>query len=313
MLLTTVLLYSPTVLSTFRLQGLPNYLLAMPDQYQNLRQTLAILPLPGNNDILSRFIPEARNLAWLVGLGTLFNRILETLTYFFFVIAIFGLFAGKQQKNQELTSLFWGLTCGAVFFLYIAVLTIWTLEYRYTMLVLLPLFPTFGAGLSALTERLHQRTGISKAPMLATMVLLLLLPTLPRDIKPKGTEEIAFREIGLFIDAHHARGGSITIATSAYTARLIHLYANQHRSDPPCPDDPAHQYATLPAETATLLGTLRERGIYYLLWEENNRLENWPLTLAEQVNSGELMELGRWHNHQTGQMILYQLKQQREE
>jgi hypothetical protein len=253
-------------------------------------------------------------LVWLIGLGTLGNRFCEALTYPFTLVVLLGIKPFlRRQQDRRLVILFTLLAGGALALLYIRTLQTWLMEYRYLMLAILPGMLFFCNGLSVLADWFAQRVKFRRGIILSILVILLVFITLPRYSKPRGTAEIAFKEIGLFLAAHHSPDDEVRIATSPATVRLIRFYANLNRPGLPCPERPEHLYTGLTANAlAELLNNLRDRHIDYLLWEENNAPIDWPALLSEGEKEGKLQELGRWHNHQTGKMVLYQVKKEEE-
>lgn len=279
-------------------------------QYMELRDSLALLRQHQQDPLVALFLPEARRAAWLVALGTLANRLCEAMTYPFTLIALIGIGPFlKRHQNRAKPLLFALLTAGAFALLYVRTLQTWVMEYRYMMLAIMPGTLFFAAGLSLLGEALGRRLGLAPRPALALFALLLILVTLPLDFKVRGKAESAIKEIGLFLSSHHAPDDEVRVATSPHTVRLIRFYANLSRPAISCPERPEHLYSALIDQGPDrLIDNLRERRIDYLLWEENNRPAQWPLVLHAEEGEGALRELGRWHNHQTGTMILYQVK-----
>lgn len=279
-------------------------------QYSDLRNAISVAIQQEHNPLLLTFLPEARNLVWFIGLGTLANRLCESLTYPFAFITLLGIWSFlRRNYDQNLTQFFLVLAAGALAVLYCFILQTWIMEYRYMMLAILPGSLCFCAGLTTLTDRIQQRIGMARLPILTMLAVLLILVTLPRDLSPRGESETALKEIGMFLAANHTSGDEVRVATSRYTVRLVRFYANLEQTGIPCPDGPEHLYPALAGGSpAELIKNLKEGKIDYLLWEERNRPNGWPLALTADGKTGDLRELGRWHNHQTGMMILYRVR-----
>lgn len=304
------LLHGPSLLTMSRLEELRQTMIAGLSQYTALQESLAGLRQSNPEAPFFFFLAEARNLAWLVGLGTVANRLCEALTYPFTLVALLGI-GPLLRHNREygVATLFCLLAAGALGLLYLRTLQTYVIEYRYMMLTILPGSLCFCAGLAALTNRIRQRSQMARLPILTILAVLLILITLPRNLTPRGESETAFKEIGLFLAANHPPGDEVRVATSRHTVRLIRFYANLERPDIPCPERPEHLYPALAGGSpAELINNLKERKIDYLLWEEHNRPNGWPPALTEGEQKEELQELGRWHNHQTGLMTLYRVR-----
>lgn len=304
------LLHGPSLLTMSRLEELRQTMAAGLSQYTALRESLAGLRQSNQDAPFFFFLAEARNLAWLIGLGAVINRLCEALTYPFALVALLGIGPLlRRDRERGLATLFCLLAAGALGLLYLRTLQTFIIEYRYLMLAILPGSLCFCAGLAALADRIQQRTGMVRLPVLAILAVLLILVTLPRDLTPRGESETAFKEIGLFLAANHTPGDEVRVATSRHTVRLVRFYANLERPGIPCPERPEHLYPALTGGSpAELIKNLKERKIDYLLWEEHNRPSGWPPVLTEGGKNGDLQELGRWHNHQTGMMTLYRVR-----
>jgi 4-amino-4-deoxy-L-arabinose transferase-like glycosyltransferase len=303
-------LHGSSILAMSRLEDVRQAIINGLPQYSELRNALTIVQQRELENLLHCFLPEARNMVWLIALGTLVNRLCEALTYPFTLIALLGIKPfHRGNYNQKLVLLFTLLTSGALALLYTRTLQTWVMEYRYLMLAILPGLLYFCSGLSFLTEQLKKRFGLPRRMVLTMLVILFILITMPRYIKPRGGEETAIKEIGLYLAAHHVQGDEVRVITSSRTVRLIRFYANIDRPGIPCPERSDHLYTSLTGNTfAELNKSLEENQVDYLLWEENNAPTGWFVLLSEGEKEGRLQELGRWHNHQTGLMILYQIK-----
>jgi len=310
LLIMNFLMEGPSPLAMCRLDDLYHRVTMGIPQYSDLRNALSVAIQQEHDPLLHTFLPEARNLVWFIGLGTLANRLCEALTYPFALITLLGIRSFFRRNNDlSLTHFFLVLAAGALAVLYCFILQTWIMEYRYMMLAILPGLLCFCSGVSYLTDLVKRRSGLPRWIILTLFVILLILVTLPRIIKPRGENETAFKEIGSFLAAHHHPEDEVRVLTSSSTVRLIRFYANINRPGIPCPEQPEQIYTSLTGTNLMeLLKNLREREINYLLWEENNAPGNWAALLNEGVSEGELQELGRWHNHQTGRMILYQIK-----
>jgi len=304
------LLHGPSLLSMSRIQELGKIMTAGLSQYTALRESLAVLRQSNPDAPFFFFLAEARNLAWLVGLGTVANRLCEALTYPFTLIALLGI-GPLLLRNREhrLAALFCLLAAGALGLLYLRALQTYVIEYRYLMLAILPGSLCFCAGVAAIADRIQQRIHLARLPLLNILAVLLILVTLPRDLAPRGESETAFKEIGMFLAAHNTPNNEVRVATSRHTVRLVRFYSNLKRPGIPCPERQEDLYPAVAGDSPTkLIINMQERKIDYLLWEENNRPSGWPSVLREDVKKGDLQELGRWHNHQTGMMILYRVR-----
>ncbi len=271
----------------------------------SLRELTARTPAP-----VGYFLDEARRSFYLVGIGTLANRILEAATYPFALVALLGIghvpASGRLQPLRQTGRI---LFAGAVAILCLHIFWMWVLEYRYTLLATLPCAVLFAAGLVRLAHYCSRSLKIPPGAALFLVALLLIATTLPKTLQPRRDAEAVFQTIGATVAQLTPGKETVTVVTSlnSQTATLVNFYANRHRKRFPPPLATELTYEGFPQQTPQgFLLALQQQGIPYLLWEEHNRPQNWPLDLAS-VAPFPLQEQGRWRNHQTGLMILYRI------
>lgn len=276
-------------------------------QYAELRKSLSILSHQQNFQ-LSCFLDEARSFVWLIGMATIANRLFEAMSYPVTTIAVFSIGAflrRNNSSNRDLAIFLTLLSASAIGILYARTLQQWVIEYRYMMLAIIPAALFLAAGISSLAKRINKTGWLTEKNSLLLLTGLLIISTIPKNIEARGISEVALMQIGKFLDQNTSPNQEVTIAASEQTIRIVHFYANITRPGAPFPKLPDDTYSSLVgASVNDLVVNLQRRHIEYLLWEENNRPPGWP----SKLNNDKLIEINRWHNHQTGAIIVYKVK-----
>ncbi len=276
-------------------------------QYQQLREHLKDLAARNRDGLTEHFLPEARNLVWLVALGTLINRVLEAFFYVFLLIFLLG-FAGFRKRVREDPRLiyFLLLACGGFILLYAHTLDNWMIYYRFIAIIIYPCTVFCGFGLERIvrfcTSRLHFRVG----GIYTAIAVLIVAVTLPKNLDARREDKQVFRQIGEYVALKEGNSREISVLASMDTIRWFSLYANLNYPGVVCPQ-PYIRFDTIVGKTYPhFVKQLRKRQVKYFLWEE----KHWPtkrFNLSKKYHRRHFRELNRWFHPDTGQMILYEV------
>ncbi len=283
-------------------------------QYLQLTESLENLVWSSPDPYMAYFLPEARNLIWLIALGTLLNRFLEAFFYPFVVFYIIGL-SGIRRKIRSDTRLLYLaiLTVSGLALLYMHTLQTWMLYYRFFGIVMIPGAVLCAFGLERLLEIPPKRLHVQPAAVFWIILVFIVGAALPKNLEPPDPDKTVFIQIAETVIQNSpasfspADGESpgIRIATSQHTQMWISFYANLHLPEtPPCPLDTANCWESFPDDPGQFYARLRQNKQNFVLWEE----KNWPFhsfTLPDPADRHIYKELGRWYHKDTGKMILY--------
>ncbi len=130
-----------TIKAHLRFNELVDRLVFFYVQYKQLRDTLKTEAFLHRQQMLGFFISAARTNAWLVAIGTLLNRFLETLLYLFAFVYALG-FTGLWHhiKHNIQVRYFVVLSLCSILLLYIQTLSTWWIEYRHMYILIIPSF-----------------------------------------------------------------------------------------------------------------------------------------------------------------------------
>jgi len=275
-------------------------------EYNNLRQTLAELRNQPLDENLRAFLHKARNLVWLVGLGTLFRYAVRAYFYPFFLIFIIGLGGvwGKMKEDKRILYLA-SIAAFALLLLYVHVLQTWMMFNRFIAIFILPSFVLVGFGLERIIYFLRSRFNLKAHVALSIICFLSLAFALPENLEPRETDKLVFKRIGELIAEREGNSQVISIA-APHSIRWVSFYANVKYKGAPCPERNHDIENIIGKNYGEFVQNLKRRGIRYVLWEE----KHWPKESSYLINSQNMkdfIKLGAWSHPDTGSLILFEV------
>lgn len=276
-------------------------------EYQKLRDRLADLAAKNRDGLTEHFLPEARNLVWLVALGTLVNRALEAFFYPFLLIFIIG-FAGIRKRVRDDPRLIYFLmvACGGCILLYAHILENWMIYYRFMAIIIYPSAIFCGFGLERIVRFCMSRFHLRVGGVYTAIAILIVAVTLPKNLDARRADKQVFKQIGEYVALKEGNSREIPVLASMDSIRWFSLYANLNYQGVVCPQ-PYDRFNAIVGKTYPhFVNQLRKRQVKYFLWEE----KHWPtkrFNLRKQYHRRHFRELKRWFHPDTGQMILYEV------
>jgi hypothetical protein len=260
------------------------------------------------------FIENSRTLIWFTALGVILHSALEAFFYIFFFLMLFGL-AGlrERMRNDSRILPLIIITVISLVVLYFYCLNIWSMENRRLAMVILPTTVIVGFGAENLIRWLHKKFGLTDSIIVAILCALVLLFTLPKNLKIQEADKLVFKEIGETVARFEGGTGEIELITLGDTGRWIDHYANLHVSGAPCPDKykiSSMDGSIIGDSYEDFISSMRTRKIRYIIWEENH----WPkdkFAFLQSVRPDDLNHLKEWRHKDTGRIILYQVMYQK--
>jgi hypothetical protein len=276
-------------------------------QYSNLRAELSELMNQPPGSTVPGFLHKARNLAWLIALGTIVKYTITAYFYPFFLLVMIGL-AGiwaKVKQDQRVLYLL-VLSSSALILLYIQVLQTWMIFNRFFALFILPSFILIGFGLERTIDFLQSKFKLREYIAITIVCLLMLACALPKSLNPRETDKLVFKEIGEIIAKREGNMQEIKVSTSLPIIRWISFYTNLGYEGAPCPERNYDLVDSSHWGYDTFVGKLKGRGIQYVLWDERH----WPkrsLEFMSTQGSKDFIRVGTWSHPDTGKLILFKV------
>jgi hypothetical protein len=283
-------------------------LLFFQSQYQNLIQSLKNESFRHRGEVMGFFLSAARTNAWLVAVGALLNRFLESLLYIFalvFAAGIPGMW--RQIRESRPIGYLMILSTLSLLLLYVQVLSTWWIEYRHMYILILPSYIIIGFGLERLLKILDEKFWGRKVIAFVITAILIIGLTLPKNLLPRDKDKLVFKEIGQTIAALRIEKEASLISTPQNIHHWISYYANIDYPHGFCPIPVKVNCWEFNSENMDqFLRHLLENHIRFLVWTE----KQWP---AERIDFSQiqhylsLKELGRWNHPMTGEIIVLEI------
>lgn len=308
------LLRHPDSFYWYRFGEIPDKIMNTFEQYHNLETNLTPLVLNPPPGISGFFIENSRTLIWFTALGVVLTNAMEAFFYPFFFLMLYGLggLRDRMRSDRRLLPLILTTVIGLVV-LYLFVLNVWSIENRNLVMVILPSTILVGFGAEKLVHWVQRRSGLSDKMVVLSLCIVVLVFTLPKDMKVQEADKLIYKEIGETIARLDGSSGEIQMITLGGSWRLNDFYANLHVQGAPCPDKYINWH-----EDENILGSnyddfihnMRMRHIRYIVWEE----KHWPqdkFAFLQSVKPADLKQLKEWKHRDTGRIILYQVLNQK--
>lgn len=299
----------------YRFGEIPSRIMDTFERYRNLEANLRPLVLNPPPGIPTEFLDYSRTLIWFTAIGVVLNSAMEAFFYPFFFLMLFGLkgLRDRMRNDRRILPLVMTTVIG-VAVLYIYCLNTWSMENRRLVMVILPSTVLVGFGAEKLIRWLHKKFGLSDFAGVVVLCLLVLVLTLPKNLKDQEADKLVYKEIGETIARMEGTRGEIEMITLGHSWRWNNYYANLHVAGAPCPE----KYIDWQKD-ATILGdnyndfikSMRMRRIRYIVWEE----KHWPpdkFAFLKSLQPTDLTQLKEWKHKDTGRIILFRVLYQKD-
>jgi hypothetical protein len=278
--------------------------------YSGIRAELAAIMKQHMPSPTGFFLEEARSAIWLVGIGVIFNRFLETLCYLYAVFFLIGLPRAFREYKNDRKVLYLMLCCaGLLIMYYYQVIINWMLYYRMMAGFLLPASIVIGFGAARILAATASATKLKESIVLGILIIAIALFSLPKNLAARNSGELIFRQIGETIASAKNGAEATKIWSSPVSRRIVALYANLDAasysfSEKLFEDETVKALAHDPA---ALNQRLRENGYRYFVWEETFWRDLGAITPDNLAAAGKYVARGEWEKTPAGKIILYEL------
>jgi 4-amino-4-deoxy-L-arabinose transferase-like glycosyltransferase len=273
--------------------------------YGSLRNDLQSLISRTDIEYLKLFLEQARHFVWVVALATVLVHVVEAFFYPFFLFFLIGLKGLPTRLRNDTRSLYLALVILMAFaLLYLHTLQSWFGTARFMYLIILPGLVIVTAGVEKAIRFLAARFKLNIRTTAAAMFCFLLLFGLGKNLRPRETDKLVFRELGESIARRESSMTPINILASPHGIRWVSFYANLHLPGAPCPEPFTDFREIIGKDYDEFVRNLSSRGIPYFVWEE----KRWPaqaFDFMKAVNSRHFESLGTMHHRDTGKIVLF--------
>jgi hypothetical protein len=297
----------------YRFHEIPLSIMRLFDNYRNLETNLTPLVLDPPPGIPIEFMRYSRTLIWFIALGVVLQSAMEAFFYPFFFLFLLGLaeLRNRMKTDRRILSLVIMAAISLVV-LYIYCFNTWSMENRRLIMVIIPSIVFIGFGAEKMISWLHKKFGLSDTIGVIVLCLLVLILTLPKNLKVREADKLVYKEIGETIARLDGGSGVIEMITFGNALRWNDYYANLHVKKAPCPEKYSgwHDKSIIGNSYDEFIHNMRTRNIRYIVWEE----KNWPrnkFAFLQSLRPTDLIKLKEWSHQDTGRIILYQVMYQK--
>jgi hypothetical protein len=293
----------------YRFSDIPVILTRALEKYHQLEQQLTALIGTLPSGTLKEFLQHSRELIWFTAIGVIIQSALEAYFYFFFVLLLLG-FIGLKDKIRNDTRILTliVITVISLFVLYLYCLNIWSMENRRLATVIIVSSVIIGFGVEKTIQWFRHYSRLSGFSAVALLCVLVLIITVPKNIKKQEANKLVYKEIGETIAEIDGRQRNVDLIVLG-GMRWIHFYANLHVKEPPCPDE--YRYLrrdkTIFSDNYNdFIRGIKSRNVRYIVWIENL----WPknrFPFLESLRDEDLKKLKEWRHPESNRIILYQV------
>lgn len=284
-------------------------ILTMPfeliERYQEVREKLSYLMKHDLTDLSPYFLYRIRNMLWLIALASLCFEIIKTLFHVFFLIFILGIAGARAQVWKDPRVAYLSLLSAAAFvLLYAQVINNWVMVSRFIALFLFPAYIFMGFGLEKTANFISQRFKKKQHAVYPILCLLILLTTLPKNLRANYDEDkLVFREIGQYIAAQEENRREISVIGSFKETAAIHFYANLDYEGAPCFEN---EDLISKGDLVIDPGILKDRRADYLIWDERG-MSRETLNRLLDDDRKRFTPLKEWRSSDRGRLILFRV------
>ncbi len=296
------------ITARLRLNDIIDRFLMIKSQYQGLREILKYEASWNGNSVFGFFLSEARTNIWLVALGTLLNRFLESLLYIYAIPFVLGVRNSVQRiSNNPVIIYFMVLISSTCLLLYIHVFAFWWMDYRHAALFIIPSAVLIAFGMDQIIGFVQNRLKLGRIVVAVILAAAIILSTLPKNLLPRDGDLMVFKEIGEFVGRREASTRAINISAPSNIHSWVSFYANLAYAGAACPvPTEVDCWDRHVSDMRRLVRHFEASRAQYFLWTERQ----WPAEgpdLAEAAALLGLRELGRWDHPMTGAIRLFEV------
>ncbi|MBN1830719.1 MAG: glycosyltransferase family 39 protein [Deltaproteobacteria bacterium] len=294
--------------SVFRLEEIRDKLSEPLVQYENLRAGLKDLVSQTPDSNLAPFLKKARNMIWLIALGTVAKHAVDAYFYPFFVLFLMGLAGARRRLKEDTRVLYLALNSAfALFLLYAHLMQTWMIFHRFAVLFLLPSFVFLGFGMKRMVYFLEKRFSLKAPVTLFIIAISILICSLPKNLQSNESDKLVFKEIGQLIADLEGNDREIGVAAaSLWTMSHVSFYANLKYEGAICPLKYINIQQLARNSDDAFLSDLKKAGVDYFLWEEKSWSKN-RLDFLKRQTPNRVIEIGRWSHADTGRLVLFKV------
>ena len=299
-----------SIMDIFRTEAVFSRFWSLFRNYQGLHSTLSQLEWHSPAGLFPLFLDKAKNMIWLVALGSVINTAVEL---FFFYPLVF-LFMGLRGISERIQAdrrviLFLFLAPASFILVYLVILQSWFLEKRYLIGFFFSSFIFIGFGLERIIDILKSRFKLHKSMINMIALVFVIGFCLPENLLPRERDKLLFKKMGEMIAEREDHSQVIRLFSSCDSPHLrwILFYANLSFPGAPCPRLDFDVYRIFGNDFGQFIDNMDRENIKYFLWTERCHVIAGP-KLTDIESSRRFVEMKRGIHPDTGEIILFRME-----
>jgi hypothetical protein len=295
------------ILSLIRIDEVAGKIFDPAGSYQVTREGLKALVNAHGNTLLGNFLQNAYHSVWLIAIGVILSNAMESFFYpyvLFYLIGIGGIYKYIRQRTGYLymAIIFFIALC----LLYVHIVHVWIMTYRFIAILIIPSCVLAGLGLQKTCHFLSSSFRWREKNIIALLVIFIVSVALYKNLHPIERDKVVYVQIGDKIS--QLAGNSQQVVGVAGKSSVVHMwiafYANSEMKNPAC-----HLSSVVePTSVSDLKMEMKGKGFIYFLWEEFS-WKSSSFGKKKAAFSNEFEELGHWYHCDSGELVLFQLKE----
>ncbi len=260
-----------------------------------------------SSGIQAEFYHRTRESLGFIPLVLVVQNILEGMFYPLALIFLIGIFGIRKRWHQDrrLVYFVWQAFAGFVV-LYVHILWIWIISYRFLAVIIFPGCVVVAHGLEKILAHLHHRRRWSMNKALVFTAVALVVIALPKDLKPEESDKAVYRQAARTLAQRIRISSEAPIAAYKQSRALEWILLYTHRDSPgiPCSTGLGGLVGN---DYRRFVTDLDAAGIRYLLYEERY----WPgdrLDFPSVPYQADFRLLGRWHHPDSSTFMIFERK-----
>jgi hypothetical protein len=279
-------------------------------QYADLNNQIASA-YSRERGIYGEFLRRSKEILGFIPVISIVYNILEGIFYPFAIVFFIG-FGGliKRSRQDRRVGYLLCLTLAGLIVLYIHILQVWILAYRFLAICIFPGCILIANGIERIMGYLQSRRHWRRATTIGAISTFLILFGLPKSLKPEEQDKIVYRQAAQTIAAENEAGqvARVGAVTSSRAFEWVLLYAHRKDSIIPCARG---MITDITVSYDSFVKQLDESGVRYFFYEDRF----WPkkgFELADALYRQDFRILGRWRHPDSKAFILFKRKSDRD-
>jgi len=304
------LFWGVSILKMYRIDEITPKIIEPFSKYEELRKTLKQMTAKAQYGYFDNFIINVRHQVHFVALGTIISNACEAFFYPFllFFIAGFVQIRKKIKKDPRLI-FFLILLISSLCIIFINLIHLWMIEYRYFALAILASCVFFGFGIESIKNTLSKTLNLRPTVSVACICIFILIFGLSKNLRSREQDKYIYRLMGESIERIEQSKHPVIVASLIRTSvcEKVSFYANRSYEGEICPRQFFNLKDLAGNNYAKLVEHLRNRNVQYFLWEKRWWPEDW-FDFRTNYHPKDFIQLMRFQQSGSDQLILYKVR-----